>query len=84
MPIVPQVQASWKLAISFKARGETICAPWFYGYTDGMKTINKTHSVLVGYFFTAGLLGLGVLYDLWTLNGQVSGLNRWELRGEGR
>jgi TM2 domain-containing membrane protein YozV len=33
------------------------------------------------YFFTAGLLGLGLLYDFWTLNGQVSELNRWELMG---
>ncbi|ROS00107.1 TM2 domain-containing membrane protein YozV [Sinobacterium caligoides] len=28
------------------------------------------------YFFTAGLCGLGWLYDLWTLNGQVDELNR--------
>lgn len=24
------------------------------------------------YFFTGGLLGFGVLYDFWTLNGQIS------------
>lgn len=28
------------------------------------------------YFFTGGLLGLGVLYDFWTLNEQVSVENR--------
>jgi TM2 domain-containing membrane protein YozV len=28
------------------------------------------------YFFTGGLLGLGLLYDLWTLNGQVSEINQ--------
>ncbi|MFO0905438.1 MAG: TM2 domain-containing protein [Pirellulales bacterium] len=27
------------------------------------------------YLFTGGLLGLGILYDFWTLNGQVSELN---------
>ena len=27
------------------------------------------------YFFTAGLFGVGLLYDLFTLNGQVSELN---------
>jgi len=31
------------------------------------------------YLFTAGLFGLGWLYDLWTLNGQVSEMNRLEL-----
>jgi TM2 domain-containing membrane protein YozV len=28
------------------------------------------------YLLTCGLLGLGLLYDLWTLNGQVSEMNR--------
>lgn len=28
------------------------------------------------YFLTLGWLGLGVLYDFWTLNGQVDELNR--------
>jgi len=28
------------------------------------------------YLLTAGLVGLGLLYDLWTLNGQVSEMNR--------
>lgn len=28
------------------------------------------------YLLTGGLLGLGVLYDFWTLNGQVSEANR--------
>lgn len=28
------------------------------------------------YLLTAGILGLGLLYDLWTLNGQVSEMNR--------
>ncbi len=28
---------------------ETICAPWFHRYNDGMSTSNETHSVLVGY-----------------------------------
>lgn len=27
------------------------------------------------YLFTAGLFGLGILYDFWTLNGQVSAKN---------
>ncbi len=27
------------------------------------------------YLFTAGLLGIGIIYDFWTLNGQVSALN---------
>jgi TM2 domain-containing membrane protein YozV len=31
------------------------------------------------YLFTGGLIGLGLLYDLWTLNGQVSEMNRREL-----
>jgi TM2 domain-containing membrane protein YozV len=31
------------------------------------------------YLLTAGFLGLGWLYDLWTLNGQVSEINRREL-----
>ncbi len=31
------------------------------------------------YLLTLGLLGLGLLYDLWTLNGQVSEVNRREL-----
>ena len=30
------------------------------------------------FLFTGGLLGLGVLYDLWTLNGQVSEINQRE------
>ena len=33
------------------------------------------------YLLTAGLLGLGLLYDLWTLNAQVSEMNRRELMG---
>ena len=34
------------------------------------------------FLLTGGLLGLGVLYDLWTLNGQVSEINQREtLRG---
>ena len=33
------------------------------------------------YLLTGGLLGLGLLYDLWTLNEQVSEMNRWELMG---
>jgi TM2 domain-containing membrane protein YozV len=28
---------------------ETICAPWFHRYNDGMSTSIETHSVLVGY-----------------------------------
>lgn len=28
------------------------------------------------YFFTAGFLGLGYVYDLFTLNGQIDSLNR--------
>lgn len=28
------------------------------------------------YFFTAGIFGLGYLYDFWTINDQVSQLNR--------
>ena len=31
------------------------------------------------YLLTGGLVGLGLLYDLWTLNGQVSEMNRREL-----
>lgn len=31
------------------------------------------------YLLTGGLLGLGVLYDYWTLNGQVSEINRQSL-----
>jgi hypothetical protein len=27
------------------------------------------------YLFTFGLLGIGIIYDYWTLNGQVSRLN---------
>jgi len=30
----------------------------------------------IQYLLTAGLLGLGYLYDYWTLNGQVDQLNR--------
>ena len=33
------------------------------------------------YLLTGGLLGLGLLYDLWTLNGQVGETNRRELMG---
>ena len=31
------------------------------------------------YLLTGGLLGIGLLYDLWTLNGQVSEINRREM-----
>lgn len=31
------------------------------------------------YLLTGGLFGIGLLYDLWTLNGQVSEINRQEL-----
>jgi TM2 domain-containing membrane protein YozV len=31
------------------------------------------------YLLTGGLAGLGVLYDFWTLNGQISEVNRREL-----
>jgi TM2 domain-containing membrane protein YozV len=30
------------------------------------------------YLFTGGVVGIGLLYDLWTLNGQVSEINRRE------
>jgi TM2 domain-containing membrane protein YozV len=33
----------------------------------------------VVYLLTGGLVGIGLLYDLWTLNGQVSELNRREM-----
>ena len=33
------------------------------------------------YLLTGGLVGIGLLYDLWTLNGQVSEINRGELYG---
>ena len=33
------------------------------------------------YLFTLGLLGLGVLYDYWTLNGQVSECNQGQVAG---
>ena len=33
------------------------------------------------YFLTGGLLGFGLLYDLWTLNGQVSEMNRRAVLG---
>ena len=33
------------------------------------------------YLFTLGLLGLGVLYDYWTLNGQVSQCNQGQPAG---
>lgn len=33
------------------------------------------------YLFTLGLLGLGVLYDYWTLNGQVSHCNQGQPAG---
>jgi TM2 domain-containing membrane protein YozV len=33
------------------------------------------------YLLTGGLVGLGLLYDLWTLNRQVSEMNRLELMG---
>jgi TM2 domain-containing membrane protein YozV len=31
------------------------------------------------YLLTGGLLGLGILYDFWTLNGQVSEINQREV-----
>ena len=31
------------------------------------------------YLLTGGLVGRGLLYDLWTLNGQVDDMNRREL-----
>jgi TM2 domain-containing membrane protein YozV len=31
------------------------------------------------YLFTGGLVGLGVLYDFWTLNGQISEVNHRDL-----
>ena len=31
------------------------------------------------YLVTAGMVGLGVLYDMWTLNGQVSEINQRDL-----
>ncbi len=34
------------------------------------------------YLLTGGLIGLGVLFDLWTLNGQVSEINQREVFGE--
>lgn len=33
------------------------------------------------FFFTAGLLGLGYLYDFWTLNDQITILNRTRKTG---
>ena len=31
------------------------------------------------YLFTGGLVGIGLLYDMWTLNGQVSEINRRDM-----
>lgn len=44
-----------------------------------MQTQN-THSIVIGYIcwifgFTGGLFLVGLLYDLWTLNEQVSEIN---------
>jgi TM2 domain-containing membrane protein YozV len=41
-----------------------------------------TGKILTGilYLFTAGLLGIGVLYDFWTLNSQISEINHARLR----
>jgi len=33
------------------------------------------------YLFTLGFFGLGVLYDYWTLNGQIDEENRMSLVG---
>ena len=33
------------------------------------------------YLFTFGLFGLGILYDLWTLNSQIDECNRYDRRG---
>lgn len=30
------------------------------------------------YLFTVGIFGLGILYDLWTVNGQVDEINRFK------
>ena len=30
------------------------------------------------YLLTGGVFGIGILYDLWTLNGQVSEINQRE------
>lgn len=49
----------------------------FFGGVFGLHRfyMHKWISGLV-YLFTLGLFGLGILYDLWTLNGQVNEENR--------
>lgn len=36
----------------------------------------ETHSMLIGYILCS--FGFGLLYDMWTLNGQVSEINMRE------
>jgi TM2 domain-containing membrane protein YozV len=49
--IAPQVMGCGNRQSSVAGREpvETICAPWFHRYNDGMSTSNETRSVLVGY-----------------------------------
>jgi TM2 domain-containing membrane protein YozV len=49
---------------------------WIFGFTGSHRFYYGKPVTGTIWFFTLGLLGLGYLFDLWTLNDQVAQVNR--------
>jgi TM2 domain-containing membrane protein YozV len=52
---------------------------WIFGFLGAHRFYMGKWVTGIVYLFTGGLVGIGLLYDLWTLNGQVSEINRREM-----
>jgi TM2 domain-containing membrane protein YozV len=64
----------------YRAGGVDYSAAWVLLTFLGIFGIHRFYmgKLLTGIVFllTGGLLGVGILYDLWTLNGQISEINQ--------
>jgi TM2 domain-containing membrane protein YozV len=52
---------------------------WIFGFMGAHRFYFGKWITSIIYLLTGGLVGVGLLYDLWTLNGQVSEMNRREM-----
>ena len=48
---------------------------WIFGFTGSHRFYYGKPVSGTLYFFTLGLLGIGYLYDFWTLNDQITVIN---------
>ena len=53
----------------FKTIGYVV---WIFGFLGAHRMYQQKWLTAILYLFTGGIFGLGILYDFWTLNDQIS------------